>query len=271
MKATTEAGDRLDFLEQELFTICPGVAILLSTTRVTTWRGSFSLSSASGFFFRTDSRLFLVTSRHVLIDLPSGHSPDRIEIELHTDARDLTRFVEFSIPLYRNGLGLWRQAGQEAGAVDVAVIEIELDHLPAPTVLQPLGLSHLDPEGEDVAVGDTLVVIGYPLGFHDTVHHLPVARGASVASAYGVHFQQRRHFLTDARTHSGSSGSPVFRRRRKAGRNDDSARSWQLLGIHSTRMDMRTRDHGVDESLGLNCAWYATALNALTRDEDPHR
>ena len=269
MNALTEAGQRLDFLDQELFAICPGVAILLTTTRVTTWRGTCPLSSAGGFFFRTDSRLYLVTSRHVLIDLSSGHSPDRVEIELHTDARDLTRFVVYSIPLYRNGLGLWRQAGHdEAGPVDVAIIEIELDRLPYRTVLQPLAAAHLDPEGEDVTVGDALTVIGYPLGFHDTVHHLPVARSAAVASAYGMHFQRKQFFLTDARTHSGSSGSPVFRRRGKPGSPDDSARSWQLLGIHSTRMDMRTRDHGVDESLGLNCAWYATVLTALTREAE---
>mgnify|MGYP000854742609 CR=1 FL=1 len=91
---------------------------------------------------------------------------------------------------------------------------------------------------------------------------------AAVASAYGMHFQRKQFFLTDARTHSGSSGSPVFRRRGKPGSTDDSARSWQLLGIHSTRMDMRTRDHGVDESLGLNCAWYATVLTALTREAE---
>ena len=53
MNALTEAGQRLDFLDQELFAICPGVAILLTTTRVTTWRGTCPLSSAGGFFFRT--------------------------------------------------------------------------------------------------------------------------------------------------------------------------------------------------------------------------
>jgi hypothetical protein len=49
------------------------------------------------------------------------------------------------------------------------------------------------------AVGDTLMFIGYPLCFHDTVHHLPVARGASVASACGAHFRQKRHATTTRR------------------------------------------------------------------------
>jgi len=34
--------------------------------------------------------------------------------------------------------------------------------------------------------------------------------------------------------------------------------------VHSTRMDMRPRDPLADESLGLNCAWYADVLMALT-------
>jgi hypothetical protein len=31
-------------------------------------------------------------------------------------------------------------------------------------------------------------------------------------------------------------------------------------------MDMVTRDHEQDESLGLNCAWYADILMTLTDD-----
>jgi hypothetical protein len=238
---------------------------LLTTVRINTWLGSRSLSSASGFFFRRDGRLFLVTNRHVFVDVPSSHFPDRVEIELHTDARDLTRYTVFSIPLYGNGIGLWRQAADSAGAVDVAVIEIDMSRLPGAAVLQPFETAHLETRGESVTVGDALTVIGFPLGFHDTIHHLAVARSASIASAYGVRFQQQGYFLTDARTHRGSSGSPVLRRRRNAHHADASPFSWQLLGIHSTRMDMRTRDVEADESLGLNCVWYADVLTALTQ------
>ena len=39
---------------------------------------------------------------------------------------------------------------------------------------------------------------------------------------------------------------------------------WQLLGVHSARMDMGNRDRVQDESLGLNCAWYADILLTLT-------
>jgi hypothetical protein len=39
---------------------------------------------------------------------------------------------------------------------------------------------------------------------------------------------------------------------------------WKLLGVHSARMDMRTRDRQQDESLGLNSTWYADILMTLT-------
>ncbi len=260
-----QAGKCIDKLDGGAIAPNSAAAILLTTVRINTWLGARCLSSASGFFFRRDLRLFLVTNRHVFADVPSSHYPDRVEIELHTDARDLTRYVVFSIALYGNGLGLWRQATDSAGTVDVAAIEIDVSTLPAAAVLQTFGPAHIESRSENVTVGDALTVIGFPLGFHDTIHHLAVARSASIASAYGVRFQQQGYFLTDARTHRGSSGSPVLRRRRNAPHTDASPLSWQLLGIHSTRMDMRTRDLAADESLGLNCAWYADVLTALTQ------
>jgi hypothetical protein len=65
--------------------------LLLTTARVSTFDGRRPLTGASGFFFEREGRLFLVTSRHVVIDPPSKHFPDRIEIELHTEAKNLTR------------------------------------------------------------------------------------------------------------------------------------------------------------------------------------
>ncbi|HMA08291.1 MAG TPA: serine protease, partial [Ramlibacter sp.] len=62
----------------------PIESLLLAAARVNTFDGQRLLTNASGFFFQRDERLFLVTSRHVMLDEPSKHFPDRIEIELHT-------------------------------------------------------------------------------------------------------------------------------------------------------------------------------------------
>lgn len=48
-------------------------------------------------------------------------------------------------------------------------------------------------------------------------------------------------------------------------RRGESARlPWMLLGVHSARLDVGTRDLELDEALGLNCAWYADILLTLT-------
>lgn len=38
---------------------------------------------------------------------------------------------------------------------------------------------------------------------------------------------------------------------------------WILLGVHSSTVDMGARDRDLDESLGLNHAWYADVLLTL--------
>src|SRR6266571_2199049 len=104
--------------------------LLMTAARVSTFEGERLLTSASGFFFQRDQRLFLVTSRHVLLDEPTRHFPDRVQIELHTDPDNLTRSTGFSMLLYRQRRAVWRQGADTAGEVDVAVIELDQTALP---------------------------------------------------------------------------------------------------------------------------------------------
>jgi S1-C subfamily serine protease len=237
--------------------------ILLTAANVLTFEGQRRLTNASGFFFERDKRLFLVTSRHVLIDPVGKHFPDRIEIELHTNPRNLAESTGFSIPLYRRGLAVWRQGEDASGEVDIAVIEIDRKAMPQPTVYRAFTPKHLLQEPDRVEVGTSLLVVGFPLGFHDTLHHMPVVRQAIIASSFGLRFQGEGYFLTDARMHRGTSGSPVVMR---AAEHDNlsSDLGWKLLGVHSARLDVVSRDLELDEALGLNCAWYADILLTLT-------
>jgi S1-C subfamily serine protease len=238
-------------------------ALLLTAARIFTFEQQQRLTNASGFFFERDDRLFLVTSGHVLFDEPSRHFPDRIEIELHINPDDIAQSTGFSIPLYRDGEGVWRQGLDTAGEVDVAVIEIDRSALPGTVVYRAFTPEHLLGRFDQVEVGTSLLVVGFPLGFHDTLHHMPVVRQAIVASSFGLRFRGEGYFLTDARTHRGSSGAPVVMRVTEP----DSVHGdlpWMLLGVHSARLDVGTRDLVLDEALGLNCAWYADILLILT-------
>ena len=239
-------------------------SILLSATRVWTFTGQQSLTNASGFFFERDGRLFVVTSRHVLIDEPSAHFPDRIEIELHTDPDNMAQSIGFSIPLYRSGKSIWRQGLDSGGDIDIAVIELQRSALPASLVYSAFTPSHLNDPLDVVEVGATLLVVGFPLGFHDTLHHLPVVRQAVVASSFSLRFQGMGYFLTDARTHRGTSGAPVVMRVSPPAAELGDLQ-WKLLGVHSARLDVDSRDLVLDEALGLNCAWYADILMTLTK------
>ena len=234
--------------------------LLLTTTRVSTFEDDRALTGATGFFFERDDRLFLVTSRHVVFDKPTRHFPNRIELELHNDASNLTRSVSLSVLLYRDGKSVWRQGKDSGGEIDVAVIKLDRKVLPADVEIVCFTPAHLQRSLDEVEVGSSVLVIGFPLGFHDTLHHLPVVRQATIASSFGLRFQGQGYFLTDARTHRGTNGAPVVLRSAEPG----GQLPWKLLGIHSSRMDMSSRDHEQDESLGLNCAWYADILLTLT-------
>src|SRR6185436_8504540 len=132
--------------------------ILLTAARVHTYQQELRLTNASGFFFERDERLFLVTSRHVMFDEPSGHLPDRLEIELHTDPENMARSTWFSIPLYRDGTSLWRGGLDAAGTVDVAVVEIERAALPESTVYRGFSPRRLHHSLDQVTVGTSLLV-----------------------------------------------------------------------------------------------------------------
>jgi hypothetical protein len=238
-------------------------SILLCAAPVATFNGQRRLTNASGFFFARDDRVFLVSSRHVMVDEPSRHFPDRIEIELHTDPENIAATTGFSIPLYRDGKSAWRQGMDAAGQIDVAVIEIERPALPDSVVLRSFTPQHLLAAHDTVEIGTSVLILGFPLGFYDRLHHIPVVRQAVVASSFGLRFQGEGYFLTDARTHRGSSGSPVIMRiaQPEAAHRD---LPWMLLGVHSARLDVGAREASEDEALGLNCAWYADILLTLT-------
>ncbi|MGC4015434.1 MAG: trypsin-like peptidase domain-containing protein [Luteolibacter sp.] len=240
-------------------------SLLLAVTRVTTATSLGPLTNATGFFYEARGHLFLITNRHVVVDQVSGHRPEHLEIELHVDPANVAAVTGYVIPLYVEGVPQWRETADATGLIDVVAIELERDKLPDPFLYQAFSPASLVKNLDQIEIGTAAMVAGFPLGFHDTFHYLPIARRAMIASSFGIRFQGNGYFLTDARMHRGSSGAPVVLRKpgRTSGRK---SLPWWLLGIHAARLDVSNRDLNEDERLNLNCAWYADVLPALTSE-----
>ena len=121
-------------------------------------------------------------------------------------------------------------------------------------------------EEETLPPGQSVLIVGFPLGFFDSVHNLPIVRQAVVATDFSHPFKGEPYFLTDARMHRGTSGAPVIARFKRtttvAGKFEE---QWCLLGIHSASVDVSDRDPLQDDRLGLNCTWYARLITEIVR------
>ena len=165
-------------------------------------------------------------------------------------------------------MSLWRQAEDSAGSIDIATIELNRNALPESAYYRAFSSQNLLSESGSVEIGTSMLVVGFPLGFHDSLHHLPVARHAINASSFALRFQGNGYFLTDSRTHRGTSGAAVVMRKTAKSKHNDLP--WSLLGVHSSRLDVGTREYAVDEALGLNCVWFADILPTLCAPTDPN-
>ena len=237
-------------------------SLFFSAAHIATFEHERGLTNASGFFFERDGRLWLVTSRHVLIDEPTKHFPNRIEIKLHTSRTDLTRSSTMSMLTYRDGKAMWRQGKDSGGEIDVAMLEIDRAALPKAAVLNAFTPDHLLTRAGAGRGGQ----LGADPGFSARLsrHRLQPAGGAAKRDRVGL-----RHPLSGQGILSDRCAHPPRHQRRAGGDARPGSRGagalpWKLLGVHSASLDMANREQGQDETLGLNCAWYADILMTLS-------
>jgi len=222
---------------------------------------------ATGFFYRgQDSREFLITNRHVVIDEGKQFRPTALQMLLHRNADSLAENHPVVASLYgTSGDPLWLEhPDYEQTGCDLVAIPM------CPEILQ--GYNHalfraslvvtFAPNATDVPgvnpFGD-VVIVGYPLGFHDDINNLPVYRKAMIASQFGVNFRRKPYFLVDANLHPGTSGSPVVNSHHTLFSDAGTKEGYTLFGIHSAQ-------HVVgDQPLGLNVVWYSSLIVDITQ------
>lgn len=232
--------------------------LFLSVVKVITNAPPDVHTNATGFFYLHDDYLYLVTNRHVVLNEATNHRPESVTISLHTDAEKLSELGDISANLYRSGQPAWHEYQQSTTPADLVAIPITDGDVLSSHAIQPFKESDILKADSELPPDAEFLVVGYPLGFHDTLNGLPLVRKAIAASSFAHPFKGNPYFLTDARMHRGTSGSPVVIRTSPPHLNSESA--WSLVGIHSAALDVSDRDPTQDERLGLNCTWYAWLL-----------
>lgn len=216
-----------------------------------------TLSTASGFFFIHEGKIYLITNRHVVIDEREDYFPDTIRIFIHNNSADISQIRAINLDLYEEDSPIWLE--HENTDVDVIAIDIStLLNLPEDIIHFWQARDIPDPSNY-LDFGVNCLVIGYPLGFYDLVNNLPVTRNGSIASQYGVAFSGKPFFLIDGNFHPGTSGGPVLIPRtapRIAGNGESSlgVAIHTFLGVHSAGYEVENVD------LGLGVVWYSSLI-----------
>lgn len=225
---------------------------------------------ASSFFYMDSDRLFLITNRHVVIKEDKNYYPDEIRLRLHLTPNDIRQNDDFSLALYdTSGSPIWLEHPSAGANIDVVALPLDGEHLRSRFFIRPFGTRDLVPDNVEIGIGEDILVIGYPLGFYDSIHNLPIIRNAILASVYPVPFSGYPMVLIDSRLHSGTSGSPVVTKPTQMLRQRDGSTSMLarpvmfLLGVHSASVDMVDRDPNQDEPLGLSVAWFAKTITEI--------
>ncbi|WP_225935427.1 S1 family peptidase [Halobaculum magnesiiphilum] len=234
--------------------------LLRTTTPIRYPTYNRSESHSTGFFFRTNRELYLITARHCLFESDRGgvrFRPEEIAIRLR-DKKDHRESRTMRIPLYdESGDRNWIEPYHYD--VDIAALPLEISL--RETGNTSFGTSRLSKayEAKNVAVpGDSAIVAGYPVV--NAGSYSPILRNALISSALDVDYDKQPYFLIDSQLHEGTSGSPVLVR--KTDRNDNIA--FHVIGVHSGQHDV-----SVPGGENLNRVWFLKHLRIRLNDFEP--
>ena len=110
----------------------------------------------------------------------------------------------------------------------------------------------------DIFAGTKVLFVGYPTGYYDKKHFLPIMRSGTIASIPSVNFEGKQQILLDAQVFPGSSGSPVF---------ISLQNKYKLLGIVSDAVrkkldfiELEATNHANIEKVSIPVEWIGLGL-----------
>lgn len=237
----------------------------------------------TGFFLNYNGETFLISNRHVVDPEDDSPSQARIWFRNHTD---ISQVNHHDISLADNN---WYDHPVSED-IDLAVIPLnmslstldDVDEGNHQTGSLAFTRQHFIHENE--GVDNRVVILGYPGDFYDRSTLFPVQRNALIASPYGQPFNAMPYFVTDAKMHPGTSGSPVIykpgvARTRHGDVPQERNKQFYIIGIHSaTFYGTNGSENGSEDQLWdenqdaseevstkyeLNVAWYPELLDDI--------
>jgi hypothetical protein len=185
--------------------------IYLSTTLVRRFSGNESKGTATGFFFQSQQGpVYLVTNKHVIYgdnfsDENATPEIDEIKLTLHINKNNLSQNEEVTISLFNKNDKLWKEHSMKN--IDIVCTPLDLDR--DKFIFATVDKSLLDISNIKIGM-EKIFVMGYPYGWYDSLHNLPITRIGHLSSPFGVPFHGNPFMLGDVETHPGMSGSPAF-------------------------------------------------------------
>jgi len=228
--------------------------------------GSQVIGSGTGFFYQ-DRLLTYITNRHVIIDEDSDYYPDKLLLKIHTgnNINELPVNEFEKIPLYNvDGTKRWYEHPTLGSSADVVCIII-----PPTSIINKCSLVRYItpkngyPSNVQTSSADQVSIIGYPKGYYDEFHNLPIVKTGHIASPFGYYHNEKSYFLVDATVEEGMSGSPVFTQRILSFRDTDGKSMLStkpdryFLGIFSASIVKN------EQELSLHLVWYASIIHQI--------
>jgi len=161
--------------------------------------------------FNEDANSYPVALR-LLLNTKDGLT----ENEDGTPNLDLTKHKNYEILLHNEGRPVWLEHPDNLkfqsnwDKVDIAIIPLNKEDVLRKFLITRFNVKSFKPENIPIVYGESLMVMGYPLGLFDELNNLPIVRNATLATAFSSYYKGRPKFLIDSRLHQGTSGSPVL-------------------------------------------------------------
>lgn len=244
----------------------------LMTTPVFLKNNEVRVSQGTGFYFRNNDQLFLVTAYHVL----TGHAPSEkkepmgnaISFYCHVDSSHPEKIRWINLKLLDGKSKGGRLPAPPKNGADIAVIPLQPEETVSCDITAAAQTWISNPA--DLPPGYAVLVVGYPYGYSDTVNALPVWKTGNLASSPGVDFDGLPLLLLDISIYPGMSGAPAI----EVSRNAEGENRARLLGIFAGIVERKNDRVGSDlsgaedplmESLELAQVWKSSVLLELTR------